>query len=623
MAFIADNPNTMYAPQLVNAGWQYIRGEAEDMITQATFSLQGIRYAIGDLTPPVITYTPPQIDLGTFTRPVAPTAPAMPGIDTTVPDAPVLGEIDLGTLPDAPVRPDFSGMAYRQPAPPNVTLPQAPADTDVVLDAISVPDAPAFVMPEDPELYVLDMPVVGDLTIPEFQGVRPTVNLQAPTRTFNWQAQQYDETALAGIKSQLSAMTINGLALPLAIERAIFERARDREDEQSLQQEREVADTLADRGLRQPAGVLLWMLDRVRGEARAKTAGVSRDLAIAQADKNIEAIRFGLSQGIALESTMLQHHISMQGLLLDAAKTAQAVVIDLFNAEVALHNAQWEGFKADAQVYDSRIRALASEVDLIRARIDAEKAKGDVNESLVRSYGERVRALGEMVNWHRAQVDAARARGEINSQRLEQVRLRVQTYGEQINGYGRAWDAYRAQTDAEANSLRYFETMGNVYAQDVQAFRGQVEAQGERTRTQIAAQNQALERFRAVLAGIGTRVQAQLGDADARARIFQSLAGMFAAEGQVSAAESAAADRTAQIRVDTARLAFEAAARNAEVAGNFMLKRADQAIGAGKDAAQIWAQLAASIFSGMNFGASMSYGASDSVSHNYSYDGNA
>jgi hypothetical protein len=624
MAFrgVTDSPSTLYAPGLVNDGWTYIKDQADEFLDRSLLSLENIQVSIGNIQSPTITYTPPQIDVASFLRPVAPTAPALPTIDTAVPAAPALEDVELGTLPAAPVRPDFSGMAYTRPAAPNVALPQAPADTDVVLDPITVPDAPELVMPELPELYELNMPVIGDLAVPEFEGIRPTLQLTAPERTFNWQAQAYDATTINTIRTQLGNMAATGQALPLAIEQAIFERARNREDTLSQQQVAEASDALAARGLRQPAGLLFKALDRIRASARQQASTASRDIAIEQARMNVEAVRFAVAQGIALESTMLQNHLGMQGLLLDAAKAAQAVVIDLFNAEVALHNAQWEGFRAEAQVYESRIRALAAQVDLDRARIEAEKAKGDVNESLVRAYGERVRALGELVNWHRAQVEAARARGEINSQRLEQVRLRVQTYGEQVNGYGRVWDAYRAQTDAEANSLRYFETMGNVYAQDVQAWRGQVDAQGERARTAIAVQNQRLEHFRAVLAGLTTRVQAQLGDADARARIFSAQASMFAAEGQVSAAESAAADRTAELRLGVARLDFDGAARNAELLANFLLKRVDQAIAAGKDASEIQAQLAAALLSGMNFGASMSYGASDSISHNFSYDGN-
>jgi len=604
--------NGMNASQLVNQGWQFFQGKSGELMNNVSSQLNGIAEPLLGMVPPSISFALPPLAAGTFTRPVAPDAPTVPSVDDSVPSPPELAPIVLDALPAMPDEPDFSGLSYRAPAPPNVAVPTRPTDLDVVLDPVTVPAAPAIVMPADPVLYALNLPTIPDLQIPAFTGVRPTMNLQAPTDGFNWNYQAYDITQINTIKGQLHAMTLNGLALPAAIEQAIFDRARGREDMLGEQQVQEATRALAARGLRQPAGLFARTLDRIRTNARITSSGASRDLAVEIAKENIEAIKFGLSQAILLESTLLQQHVAIQGLLLDAAKAAHAALVSIFEAQVTLHNAQWEGFKAEAQVYESTLRALATQVDILKARIDAEKVKGDINEGLVRAYGEKVRALSSVADMYRAQVDAAKAQGEINVQRLEQVRIRLQAYGMDVDAYAKQWDAYRAQADAEATGIRYYEALGNVFGNRVQAVRTIGDIQNQRAQSQIAANGQALDLFRATLAGVGMRVQAQSANVEAATKVFSAKTALFGTEGQVSSYESAAADRTASLQMDQARLHFDGAVQNARIAADFGIKRAELAIEGSRGASQVWGQLAASVLSGVNLGASISYGESES-----------
>lgn len=602
------------ALEIVNEGWDYFHGKTGELLDRSLNALDGIAAPLLDITAPVISFTMPAIEEGTFLRPTPPSTPSVGTVDASVPDVPTLDAVTLDALPAMPEEPDFGGLAYRPPTAPNVAVPERPADMDVTLEAVVVPEAPGFVMPTDPTLYALNLPTIPDLTIPAFDGIRPTLNLHAPVEGLNWVYDPYDQTEINTIRSQLSAMRINGLALPAAIEQAIFDRARGREDVLSLQQEQEAGRVLASRGLRQPAGLMAQSLQALREKARLTSSGASRDLGIEIAKQNIEAVRFGLSQAIALESTLLQNHIAVQGLTLDAAKAAHAALIAVFESQVALHNAQWEGFKAEAQVYEARLRALATQVDMAKARIDAEKVKGDINEGLVRAYGEKVRALSALADMYRAQVDAAKAKGEINVQRLEQVRLRLQAYGMDVDAYGKQWDAFAKQADAEATVIRYYEALGNVFGQRVNAWKGQVDAQQTRAQTQIARNGQSLELFRTALDGVRTRVAAQSANVESVARIFAAETALFAAQGQVSAAESAAGDRTASLRMEQSKLIFDSAVQNARMAADVGIKKAELAIEGSRGAAQVLGQLTASVLSGVNLSASASSSGSSSYS---------
>ena len=612
MSGVWDVDNNPAIP-LVQDGVEFIKGEASGLMDSAKFAISQVGAALLDVPTPEISFTPPTVDVGTFYRPASPSDPTVPTIDTTMPSAPSLDGIALDDLPAAPTEPDFGAMVYVKPGAPTAAMPTEPADTDVPLVEIDIPDAPTNAMPDEPELYALNLPAIPDLSIPAFDGVRPTFDLEPPAHTFAWTYQPFDETYIGNIQSKLSAMTINGLALPPDVEQAIFDRLRGREDVLTLQDIEETANTLAGRGLRQPAGLLAAAIERRRNQARQTSSGASRDLAIAMAEKNVEAVKFALSQGIALESTLLQAHISIQSLTLDAAKATQQAFIQVFEAQVSLHNAQWEGFKAEAQVYESRIRALAAEVDAYRAQVDGQKAIGDVNESLVRAFGEKIRAMSAMADIYRAQVEGAKAKGEINVQRLEQARLRIQTFSTKVDAWGKGWDGYRAQVEAEAASLKFFEVQGNIYANRVQAWKGQVEAQDTRARAQIAAQGQELDVFRAAVAAAQARIQGDTASGELATRVFQAQVARFAAEGQMSSSEVNAINDSQRTILDGSRLVYDSAKTNAEIAANVGLKRIEYAMDANRGVAQIWAQLAASVFSGLNFSGSVGYNSAAST----------
>src|SRR5690606_6983985 len=158
-----------------------------------------------------------------------------------------------------------------------------------------------------------------------------SLDFEAPARTFTFAPNQYDDALVQTIRSRLSSMAITGLGLPPDVEAAIFDRARGRAGVLSLQQQQEFDDGLAARGLRQPAGLLQRGRARIAAEARQRASGANRELSIAVAQQNVEAVRFALSQAIALEVALIQANTANNELALRGAIAEQQVAIDLFN----------------------------------------------------------------------------------------------------------------------------------------------------------------------------------------------------------------------------------------------------------------------------------------------------
>lgn len=605
----------------VQSGWDYQRDLG---MTWRNYTLQALNN-FSYIQPQAISFEVPvdlQVDYGTFSRPQAPTRPDVADIAVTLPTAPTLPDIDVPALAPTPTEPTFD-LTYGRVAAPNVAMPVRPDLPEAELTPIEIPDAPALPDIEDPTLYTLNLPSVPDLTLPEFEGVRPTFDLEPPQRTFNWQATAYDSDLLDTVKSRLADMTVNGLGLPPAVEQAIFERTRGREDTLTLQAQQEGEAALAARGLRQPAGLIQRMLTRISTESRQRTSAANRDLGIEVARLNVDAVKTAIAQAVALEVALIGANTANNELALRGAQAEQQVAIDLFNAAVALHNAQWEGFKADAAVFESRIRAIGLEIDQYKAQVDAQKVIGDVNESLIRGLAERLRARQVLVDIYRANIEGARAKGEYNTQLLTQRRLRLDTFGADVDAWMKQLQGYGIEVDAELKNLGGQEVLANVYGRRVEAWRSIGSGYYEQARLRIDAQVQQLERYKALLQGALIDSQTQQATAETKLRQYATDGTIMGILAQVSALEGEHADRQARMRVEAATLRIGTAQKSAELTANYAIKVIDQQIEVLKGKAAVVAQLAASSQSGVNFGASYSGSMSIGGSYgtNWSYSG--
>ena len=623
MALLSSGPESLVTPRdFVQSGWDYQRQLGDRWRDYAMTQLANLNAIT--ITP--MTFETPvdlQLEFGTFTRPTAPTRPTLPSVAVSMPAAPTLEAIPDPTIAEAPAEPDFTGLTYVRPAAPNRPAPTRPVTADIVLDAITVPDAPAFDMPDDPDLYQLNLPVVPDIVIPEFLATRPVRDFGAPGQTFAYAPAAYDRSHIDTIRARLADIFQDGLGLPPHIEDAIFDRARGREDMLAQKSVQEAEAMMAARGIRSAGGLLQRKVDQIRAEASRNASGVGRDIAIRQSEMAVEGIRFALTQSIGFETSLLQSHVQENELSLRAAEATQRVSVELFNARVALYNAEWEGFRSEAQAFEARIRAIQSEVEIYRAQVEAQKTLGDVNESLVRAFAERLRARNTLVEIYRAQVEAARVRGELNTQKLEQQRLTLEAFGQDVEAWGKEWDAHRINVDAELGNIRAYSEMANVWRARVDVWQNRNNAYFEQGRFRIQRQEQQLSRFRSELDAARTESQLRLGEMDGLLRAYSTDAQLYGVEGQISATESAAADRTVEQRIAAARLRIETAQNNLRLNADYAIKGIDALIAVKRGQADIVAQLAASSASGVNFSAGYSGGLSFSYGRSASWSGEA
>lgn len=146
----------------------------------------------------------------------------------------------------------------------------------------------------------------------------------------------------------VNTITVGGTGIAPAVEDQIWQRGRDRIIADGARVESQTLTEFASRGLSLPSGAMAGRLQEVRFEQLLKTQELSRDVAIKQAEIEIENLKFAVD--LAVKSRMQAMGVAADYIraLMSGADTA---------ARVALLNA------------DAKARMISATADLYRARL--------------------------------------------------------------------------------------------------------------------------------------------------------------------------------------------------------------------------------------------------------------
>lgn len=103
-----------------------------------------------------------------------------------------------------------------------------------------------------------------------------------------------------------NAITNGGTGLNANIEAQIWERDRSRVLREAARATDEIMASFAARGYPLPPGALIDQVSRIDQDARDKTAQASRDVAIKQAEIELENIRFAIGKAIDMRTAAIQ-----------------------------------------------------------------------------------------------------------------------------------------------------------------------------------------------------------------------------------------------------------------------------------------------------------------------------
>ena len=549
-----------------------------------------------------------------------PTAPALtppslpPTFQPTTLDfgmEPLFGTHAVPTEPASPIAPlDTIGSA---PTPPTDFTGVAPVPT-YVLNPPVAPTAPTPVMPNEPTFLPINMPVFSDVA-PSYVPDYTNFNLITPDITPYIEP---DTGIVASLQAHrgllISRITNGGTILPPAVEQGIWDRARDREWNDALNAERDAIRQDAANGFALPSGALQAKLMKVRTDFAGKIITVSRDIAIKQAEMEVDNINKAYEQMTQLEGQLVQADIAMKANALAAARYATESAVQIFDAQVKGYMASLDARKISVQIYQAMMEAFTARVNAYKAQIDGEKAKSEYNRDLVAMYESEIRAEIAKLDIFKTQVMAMDASVRVEEFKIRQFESQIGAFTAQVNAYTAQVSGKNAEAQNYGERVRAFQSRVGAYAAEVGAYTSKYTANVEVYKSLIQADLAKTDMYKARVEAQGIKSQAELGYASVLQHSASTYAGAMASYNEVLVKEWEAATQshfTAQtILANTTKMNTDT-----------MQTARAMSLDAAKAGAQVYAQLTGSALNMVHYsvGAGGNAGLSDSYAEQHNY----
>lgn len=561
-------------------------------------------------------YTPPTLSvtwnsLAAPALPSLPTTPTLPTIEFDGPDAPA----ELSLANPTVIISEFTEAA------PTVTMPTAPtlsygtAPTIPGVASISLPTAPTLSTPSAPSYLALSTPTFAGIDLHADYLTRlddiPTLDLVAPTPYSYSPDAEYSSNLLTALKARLLERTNGGSGLVPAVEQAIWDRSRNRETKIALANEAEVMRTSEAMGFQLPSGVLAAQLRDAQQNYFDKLSGLSRDVAIKQAELEQENLKQTIAQGVDLEGRLIDYSYKLEQLSFETAKATADNAIRVHTAQVEAFKSLLNAYQVYAQAYDTVIKGELAKVEVYKAQLQGEQTKADINRTLVEQYKATIQVGLAQVEIYRAQVGAANTLVQLEQTKISAAGEQIRAYVAQINGETAKVEAYKAGVQAETAKVEVYRIKAGAYSSIVGA-------QADRARLELGRYTAQYQAKAAEYDGYRARVAAESSRIEALGRQSNALLDGYRA---VTTTIQAQASLNAQLFATEIKQ-YEASQQLALSAGKInsdsIMSANNARLDAAKVGAQVYAQLTSSAYGMIHASAGVSASGGTSVSYSYS-----
>ena len=484
-------------------------------------------------------YSPPQISvqwqtLAAPNLPQIPSAPNLPSLNFNVPHgepgalSASMGNVQIDDFNVAAPTLNFGSM----PALNIGTAPTLPNINDV-----AIPDAPNVVLPDAPQFLQLQTHSFGGVDLHEEWLDKldeiPVLSVLQPER-FNYSpGARYASQLMDNLKAVLNARIQGGTGILPAVEQQIWDRARDRETQIALAREQEVLRGAEALGFPLPSGVLAAQLQDARREYHDKLSGLSRDIAIKQAELEQANLKDSIQQALGLESTLLEDCYKLEMLAFTASKEAADNAIAAHNAALEHFKALLDGYRSYASAYETVVKAELNKVEVFKAMLQAEQIKAEINQSLVARYKAEIDGRMAAVEIYKARVGAAQTLVELERTRIQAGAEQVRAFVATVNAETAKADMYKAQIGAESAKVEAYRALTQAYGSKVGAQAERARAEVAKFQAQVSAKQLEWDGWKAKLAAETAKMEATARQSTIAVDGYR--AGAAAAEAQAGA----------------------------------------------------------------------------------------
>lgn len=510
-------------------------------------------------------------------------------------------------------------------------------ELELDFDKINIPEAPEPrpdpVFPDAPEFRRIDLPekpvqtkpappVINELKIPEFVfEALPPFNDKNPqfketpiAAVVDWQMKEYEPILMDEEVAVIRRMWAGGTGLPPVVERAMWERAANREDIAISRDVSAATIEFSARGYTLPPGALVNRIDDVRLQGALRKQEQSRDILIKIADTQIENLRFACTQALAAENVMVGIWSQTMQMSLDHAKAQLDASMALLNANIAIYNAKQGARQQSAAIWRLNLEKRSSEIERMRLELDAELGKGQINEQRVKLFSEMMRALSLEVEQYKAEMRGAQLESEMDRLELEKYKASIQAEAEKIAADKLRYEVFESRVKGETAKASLLESQARSYSAYVSG-RGTVAEIGiKNQQAQLQEQEHSLRAFIANLDADKAYLQSQLAVVTANAEMHKTNTARFSAQAQAEVAIAEMGQRAWEAQVRNAVALYEVEMRKLIADMEQMIRSASLQVEGAKAIGQAYSTLAAGAMAGVSFSSSLGASAGTSAS---------
>lgn len=376
-------------------------------------------------------------------------------------------EIDIQDIADEIPEyvPVITGISIPDaPTAQAVTFPTVPTvDTE-----FDVGDAPTPDFGTSPILTTFELPVYVPPVLPLFNEDVPTFDAIPPSPVIDWAEPVYSSEIQDAIKSVLEEMLAGGTGLPEAVERAIWERGREREDARSEQEIAAATSQWASRGFSAPPGQLNSQIIVLRDMTGRKVNELSREVMMKQADLEQKNRQFAVQAGLDYEKIFTTVFLAIVDRNFQIAKFTVESQIQLYNMLVTTFNVEQQIFAQKVLLYRTQIEAAFADIKAFEAQVGAVKAGAEMNVALTQAFGEKVKAYSAEVSAYGETVKAATEKASLQKNKVDLYKAEVDGVVAQIQGQREIFLAYDAKIRGETSKVQLEEANSRAYTARVQ-----------------------------------------------------------------------------------------------------------------------------------------------------------
>lgn len=590
--------------------------DVQNYIEQLSDLMDGLTTLPAIATPDPITFTDP----GNLVYPAKPATPSPIGVLPTLPAFPALTPIHNITLSDKPTFTAGEAPGVDVPAVPGPLDATAPDDVTVQTD-FDFPDAPTPTLPTVPTLETITLPDAPTITIPTFAETLPDVSgITAPGVNFSYNEDAYNSTLLTDVSALLVERLKGGTGLAVDVEQAIYDRGRNREDQQSKRTRMQILQENGSRGFSLPPGVATYALQEATQEVQNKIGELSREIMINQASLEQKNLETSIGQSIQLETMNIQYLNGYYGRVLDSEKFLQTSIIDIFEAQVKQKGLEIDAYKAYAVAFETRLRGALADLEVYKSELEAQQIIGTINEQYIKVYLGQLEGVKTEMEVYKTTVEAISEEIKAQSLILANYNAQLQGFLAKIKAKSDEFGLYESKLKAAMTPLDVYDKKVNSYAERIKAYGEEADAEKAVLDGSIAGNELILSRYKTQLDGISSQMDAVIKQYSVDATIYGSAVDMYEADIRGEGSRFQAAVSLNKNKADVAATNASIQVQNSQLALQKALQQVTLATEIIKQQSDIGSQLAAAALSSMNVGASIGSNANTSWSYNFALD---